>query len=157
MGTYTPATMDDAIELTRNIRALDRAEIYALSRRDAASAIRKSLEKSELCWTYRDDDGVLGCIFGFAELAPIGNSASPWLLGTPTLKEHRKELVKVSRHVVHDLLKTRYDHMWNVVWAENKPSILYLSAIGFKIGDRRKTFTGEYYHPFSLTREMIDV
>lgn len=140
---------DHIEELIRNVRDMDRREMWALARLTPEDAIPASVERSASATrAVVDDEGDLLCITGVCPMSILGNTGAPWLIGTNLLREHRRELIVRSRAFVRYSLRT-YDELRNVVWAENKVSIRYLQALGFTIGEAKVSrMTGERYHEF---------
>lgn len=147
--TYTWPTEADAQELIDSARVSDKAEIWALSRGSIEAAVRESLRRPGPRWTVRQPDGGLVCIFGFSELNILGNSAAPWCIGTPRMKEEARELVEMTTHASHAAAHV-YDKLWNVVWAKNTRSIRYLKACGYTVHQVQHTREGVPYHEFSM-------
>lgn len=140
---------DHIDELIRNVRDMDRREMWALARLKPEDAIPASVERSaSASRAVVNDDGDLLCIFGICPTAILGNAGAPWMIGTDLLQEYRRDLVVRSRAFVRYSLRS-FDKLSNVVWAENTVSIRYLKAIGFTVGEEKTSrITGARYHEF---------
>ena len=152
--TYSWPTWADALELVENVRASDRAEVWALGRNSVENAVTETLMKPGPRWAARQPDGGLVCIFGFSELSVLAPTAAPWCIGTDLLNEESRDLIRMTRHASQSALY-HYDLLWNVVWSENEKSIRYLKACGYEIGPEMTTSQGTKYRPFTMERKDV--
>lgn len=132
MIAMLPATEDDARELAPLLRAEDRAEIAALSGRDAAGLLIESVAASWEATTYRAD-GALICIGGVAPLSLIGSTGAPWLMGTDLVPVHRKAFMRHSREAIPRWL-AQFPVLRNVVDVRYCEAIRWLRWLGFRFG-----------------------
>lgn len=151
---FEPVEYRHTSDLISEMRATDRAELWALNRADPATAVRQSVDQSHTKTAAVDDDGLV-CIFGVAkpEIA-LGGSGIIWLLGTDRMQNHKATLLRESRQFVKAMLK-HYDRLENVVWDGNMPSIMYLEAVGFKLSKRHETLRGDGYYRFWMDRNDV--
>ena len=143
----------DSDELILKLRESDKDEIKALSMGGPEAVIKQSVARSDFGYSARDEDGNLLCLFGVARLSELGDAGVIWLLGTDKLNENAKELVKQSRRMVQWMLKHHFTCLTNIVWVNNKASIKYLKAVGFKFSEAKRSFTGAEYFKFTRMRE----
>ncbi len=152
MGVTLSTVSDkDIEELVHNIRSVDKREIQVMCQADHEYAIRFSVEASQdRCLSVRDsDDGDLICIFGVSSLTVLGLVGAPWLIGTPKMNTHARDLMEVSRVYLQCMLD-EFDMLTNIVWAGNKASIRYLKKLGFDFSELKTNVrTTATYYTFS--------
>jgi len=125
------ATIADAAALFPRLREADRKEIALSSGDHTASVLVRSIEASEEAWAVLNDAGEVFVLYGVARLGKFGG---PWMVASPEVYRHSKELVKTGREWVVSLLP-RYSRLFNFVHAENLRSIAWLKRLGFTIGE----------------------
>lgn len=146
MLQYSEPTPLDVAELTAELRPDDAREIWEMTRRDPAAVIRYSVEVSDVCSTVRDENGLV-CIIGAHVPVAMGGLVAPWMLGTRRVADHKISLIKHSKAFLAHLLH-HFDRAENVVWEGHMASIIYLEAVGFKLGKRQETLHGAGYYRF---------
>lgn len=141
---------EDVAYVARHMRAVDVAELAAVSMMTPEAALRRALG---VC---RDNyvakmDGEPMAVLGNHSMQ-LGMVGAPWLLGTDKVSRAGKSLVSLSRRYVEHL-KLTHTRLVNIVHDENRPSKLYLKAIGFTLspayrlpnGASVRTFEAEGY------------
>lgn len=129
---YKPTEPLDAWRLANDLRWVDRMELQALSQEDPLDACRKSIARSDECWSVWTPAGELVCVFGIVPVSVMGALGGPWLLGTDLLDEYPIEFIRSSRRYVRAWLED-YVELRNIVWYKNTEAIKYLEAVGFTV------------------------
>lgn len=144
-----PATFEDALVVAANMRAADRAEVWASSHSTPEGSVRDSLRVSTHAWVgYYDDRPV--CVFGAAPLNLIAGVGSPWLLGTDELAERPAAFLRRCRPYVARMVAV-YPKLVNHVDDRNEASKRWLSWLGFEIGEPEPHGPdGVLFRPFKL-------
>ncbi len=125
---------DEGIDLLiSNLRVADIEEIKSITTKSALTAIKESVNLSEwsLC-AYCE--GELLAVFGLSEQSALTASASPWMIGTNAIYQHKKEFWKASIEAL-GWMKSRYDYLENSVHVEHKSAIAWLRRLGFSFDD----------------------
>lgn len=152
--TLTKATSYDAEELIRRMRASDREELRLLTRQTPETAVHKSIELSDFPVAVREvETGDLCCIYGVAPLQEVGRVGAAWMLGTDSVYNHPRVLVRRTRSVLKSVLSTHYDYLFNVVWDGNEMTKRYLALSGFKLEPVQRAITGVPYRRFWAERK----
>lgn len=140
--------LEDAIRLAPNLREQDVAEVRASSGQSPLEALFYGVEHSIKCYTIADADGpvaMFGVAAGDSQDSDLG---LVWMLASPRLLNHRRQLIQESRYWLSVLLSVR-PRLWNVVDESNKVHLRFLQWLGasfhtsLKLGGRRFT-------PFTL-------
>ena len=136
------------VELHRNSRPEEQAEVWASNLSTVYEAAKSSLEKSIEAYTALEDDKVMGML-GLCPYGPkMGDTASPWLLTTVLAPKKPRYL-----------LNKKFINKWNKEWPvlENFIDARYLASIrwarhlGFTIYDP------EPYGPFQYMFHRIQI
>ena len=144
-----PARASHLRRIAAVMRQADRDEIRAASGRSPLSALSCSFRKSRHAWVVLID-GQPEVIFGVGDLNILAGVGAPWLLGSDTIWQNRREFMRGSRQVLDQMLGM-YSTLRNVVDCRNSASIRWLGWLGFRFSqpfDLRG-------HPFMLF-EMHD-
>ena len=110
-------------------RQADRDEVLASCGHDPTTALWKSIEISEGCWTLLLD-GQPAAIFG---TVPCEGGAIVWLLTSTLVEKHPLAFLRLSRHVV-DALVARYGALVNAIDARYTTAIRWAKWLGFRVG-----------------------
>lgn len=99
-----PATQDDVVRLTAELRPEDRDEIEMAGFADAAEAVRESFDASLVCFSLSAGDDLL-CLFGVTrpQESPDGIGIV-WELGTHAIRRHPMAFVRCCRDAVRMLM-----------------------------------------------------
>lgn len=103
----------------------------AASGPDLHGTLERSLDLSLSCGAAIRSSKLL-CLFGFVPHELMGDTASPWLIGTDMLQENTKALCREARRYL-DKAQQLYPKLVNYVDARNAPSIRWLHRLGFTI------------------------
>ena len=122
--------MEDAEYLARHLRPGDLREIAALGV-PPRTAVVESVRTSDHVWTALHEGRVL-MIFGVSELIYKEAPASIWALGTPECSKFKREMLRIGRSVVRDLLRT-FPRMENWCDARYSESVRFVRHLGFTV------------------------
>jgi hypothetical protein len=145
-----PATHAEGQWVARHIRHLDREELRLTGAPDPGRAIRNAIDLSDgyaLIATVEDHPIA---VLGVAPSYGIGE-AMPWMLGTPEVARHGKELLSLSRTMIKQWLDD-FPLLMNEVWVGNKPSMAYLRRVGFEFAQPRQNAYGAQMAVFYMRR-----
>lgn len=142
-------TINDVVELARNLRAADAAEMRAYGHDDYLPHLTRSALHSMLCWS-AFADGKLACIIGVAPLSVMSGVGSPWMMGTHVLDQHQRVLVRRTPEYISKMLNA-FPHLVNYVHAQNTTSVRWLRRLGFTLHDAQPYGAlGEPFHKFEM-------
>lgn len=132
-GRYNvvPALLCHAQAIADNMRADDRAEIYATSLMTPMQALVASMERTPEPLTGTVDNRPV-CMFGVGPAVVLGNIGVPWLLATDELPQHWRTFLPLSQRYIANVIKD-YSVLTNFVDARNSVSIRWLKWLGFDI------------------------
>jgi hypothetical protein len=140
------ATMHHAEELSRTIRADDKREVEALGV-TVDDALEHGVRRGANAFLV---DGEVVCIFGLNRLMFWDPEASPWMLTSNALEDHKiaflRESVRISR-----AWKAANTYLWNYVDARHTASIEWLVWLGFTIHPAEK-INGHLFHYFDWAK-----
>lgn len=144
-----PATMEDAIFIGQNIRAVDRDEIFAASGLGPLYATTSSVKLSEVC-KVGTADGVPVCIFGVRRLSLLSMYGMVWMLATDDLDKHA---IRFTRECGPGLMKmlSGFNRVENWCDKRNKVTLRWLKWLGFTIDEPKPVGRkGELFHHFYM-------
>jgi hypothetical protein len=124
-------TLEHVDDLTRHMRAADRAEIWASGHWTAEQAILLSLSVTPNPVAALADGRCMG-LLGIGVSMLMSRHGSPWLLGHEELPRHAKAILRISRRYIEEA-KQEYCHLYNFVDARNQAAIRWLRWLGFDI------------------------
>lgn len=127
-----PARPEHVPPIARDMRAADRAEIWATALLQPAEGLALSLATSPLAWTGLVD-GRPACMFGAGAAPGTSNHGVPWLLGTDRIERHQVAFLRRNRAYV-EAMQERFSILSNRVDARNADSIRWLLWLGFTLG-----------------------
>jgi hypothetical protein len=146
MPHLKPATLEEAIALSQDLRPEDEAEIRAMSGQDPGLSLLHGVRCSDLPTTILDDDGEILGMFGAVSLGDNPRLGVVWMLCSPKILKHRRRFAKESRQWV-DAMQQYYDLLWNVVDTRNTVHIRWLQWCGFTFIQRHEAL-GVEQRPF---------
>ncbi len=135
------------------MRSHDYAELWELTRTGPEEAVRRSINMSQESYIGYWN-GTPACVFG-CFTAYIGMVGVPWFLGTDEVTEHPVAFLRWARRYVTDM-KARHTLLQNIVHSQNTPSVVFLTALGFELGETYLTDTGATARVFSM-QGLLDV
>lgn len=133
------ATLADAAALAPNLRAADVAEVAAASGSTPLEALENGVRHSDLPRVILDAQGPIA-IFGAVVFDD--NGASPWLLGSDRIQEHRREFLERSRHYFARL-RAPFLYLANYIDERNTLHVRWIKWLGFTIAGRVPDYGAE--------------
>ena len=163
LASVRPSIPTDCVEIARNLRESDLAEIIAGGHHDPLLCLMDCYERTEKPMT-GTWDGVPICIFGVSRIrhrffddqgkwCPRGMGA-PWLLGTDGIGMARWAFLKHSRGWLEEI-SSDYDLLWNRVHSRNSVHIRWLKWLGFHFGGESVYPSGEVFLDFSKVIDHV--
>ena len=143
MGYLRKAKLKDLDYVVKNLRVMDKIEVFYQTGQKPENAIRLSyLYTKENMAIADDDDNPIG-------LCGVVSDGCIWMVATDDLflnKKYRIQLIRQGREWVDSLLKN-YNLLYNMVYAENDSAIKWLRCLGFTFIDYHAEY-GEHSKPF---------
>jgi hypothetical protein len=126
---FEPAGKRHARELSRIMRASDRAEIFSSGGfKDAGVATRLSINRSTEAWAAYVGDHLL-CVFGVTVLKDLD---VVWALTSDHVDQHPLSYWRASKYVV-EYLRNKYALMVNMIHCGYPQAVRWASRLGFKV------------------------
>ena len=79
-------------------------------------------------------DGELVCVWGVCATAPMEGLGAPWLVATPKLEDAAVPFLRRCWYYLNKM-KSDYDMLFNIVYAENTTAIQWLTWMGFEMNE----------------------
>lgn len=152
MITFLPAAIEHVRYVAANLRELDRKELEHTGTRDAFTALWTSWQLSDGNAVTAIADGRPIAMLGVAPNYLLGEGV-PWMLGTPEVAKHQRDLLHWSRIMVTHWL-TEFPILMNEVWVGNKPAMRYLRHVGFEFASPRQNEYGAEMAVFYKRRSL---
>ncbi|MEP3275330.1 MAG: hypothetical protein ABJN26_16085 [Stappiaceae bacterium] len=133
--TVRKSVVGDIDPIAQNMRAADRAEVWAASRRTPRRALEFSLRNSSVAFTGLAD-GTPFVMFGVGEQSRLLGVGVPWLLGTEQIEKHAVHFLRQS-HLWSAVLQQNFRVLKNHVDNRNTLSIRWLKWLGFELAEPR--------------------
>tara|TARA_X000001316_G_scaffold12173_1_gene6019 strand:+ start:3403 stop:3867 length:465 start_codon:yes stop_codon:yes gene_type:complete len=144
--------VSDAQYVARFLRQEDRDELWELNHSLGHEAVRQSIEAStEAYLAYADDKPI--AVFG-ASVPVLSDVGVPWFLGTRGVDLHANEYMRLGRKFTQHLL-ARCVMLENIALRRNRRSLVFLSRMGFAIGEPFITATGAEAVHFTMERKHV--
>lgn len=146
---------EDIVYLIDNMRGSDINDLYALNEVSINDVVRESVLVSDEDYIFAvHADNCLIAIGGCRGSLDIsGNEIGiPWLLGTKLLTKYSKKLTKTSIRGIKIMLE-RWDVLTNVISVENKSTIKWLCALGFKLKEQYEINPGYPIVRFEIRKD----
>lgn len=125
-----PAERADCDALGPRLRDSDKAETWASVGLTPVGSLVMSYYSSSLAWTV-EIDGQVEAMMGVGDHPGDSTVGIPWLLGSPELGNHPREMLTVGRRYVA-LLAVLYLSLRNAVHHEHHQSCRWLEHLGFR-------------------------
>ncbi|MDR1650746.1 MAG: hypothetical protein LBR87_03070 [Synergistaceae bacterium] len=125
--------------ISGRLRECDVREIRAADGIPPDEAVRFCIGNTDDGWAFEADGDpwvILGAV-GVQERRGI-----IWLLGTDLIYDHPVWFHKTCARILDEVLRVRYDELFNWVGAENETSLRWLEALGFA-ADKPEPFGAE--------------
>tara|TARA_Y100000114_G_scaffold104721_1_gene97978 strand:+ start:2617 stop:3069 length:453 start_codon:yes stop_codon:yes gene_type:complete len=143
MGYLRKAKLKDLDYVVKNLRVMDKIEVFYQTGQKPENAIRLSyLYTKENMAIADDDDNPIG-------LCGVVSDGCIWMVATDDLfvnKKYRIQLIRQGKQWVDSLLK-KYNLLYNMVYAENDSAIKWLRCLGFTFINYHAEY-GEHSKPF---------
>ena len=143
MGYIRKAKLKDLNHVVKNLRVMDKIEVFYQTGQKPENAIRLSyLYTKENMAIADDDDNPIG-------LCGVVSDGCIWMVATDDLfvnKKYRIQLIRQGKQWVDSLLK-KYNLLYNMVYAENDSAIKWLRCLGFTFINYHAEY-GEHSKPF---------
>lgn len=150
--TARRSKLEDAVELSKNLREEDIAELAANTGKAPLTALSQGYVLSTPCYSIVDDtDKVLG-MFGAVPVHKSPGVGLVWMLASPGLLKHRRQFLRESKEWIAKLHQ-KFPILWNYVDARNTTHIRWLKWIGVNFVAEHPEF-GVEKRPF---KEFIHV
>ena len=129
LATVTPWAVQD---LATHLRQADIDEIWASHRATPLEALQRSVGRSEgSCWSVERPGRVLA-LFGCSVVSLIGNSGTPWMLGSDEIAQIKVTFLRYSRRIVSAFME-RFDYLENWIDARNTLHLEWARWVGFRV------------------------
>lgn len=156
MTKLRPATRKDAHFLSTRLREEDIQELYASSGMSPLEALLQGLSLSKPHAWALGDSGT-GEPYLMGGVRPAGNGIGiVWLLGSPEIEKHALTFQREAKNMILRIWEgNEYRALCNVVSADNRKAIEWLSRLGFTFVHRDCPVGrhGELFHSFVITGE----
>jgi len=100
-------------------------------------SIAHSSEWTEAC--YNDETGEIIMVFGLGKAESFG---VPWMVGSPSMKKHKKVLMRYAKKVIEQML-SEFNELINYVDSRNDQHIHWLKHMGFKFDESKDVCIGK--------------
>ena len=127
---FVNPTPFDLTYIANTMRSGDIDEVWASHNATPFEALKISINASEYCVVALADDEPVA-VFGLIVRDMLTGTGCPWLLGSESVKNYRRELLEYSPQVVSEMLEI-CPRLYNYVDVRNKPSIRWLKWLGFE-------------------------
>ncbi len=126
--------MADAEYLAKHLRPGDLREIAALGV-SPRTAVMESVRASDRVWTAFDKRVLM--IFGVSDPLFSKTPAVIWALGTPECSRYKRDMLRIGRAVVRNLLRS-YPGLENWCDARYSESVRFVRHLGFTVEKPRE-------------------
>nr|WP_145994468.1 hypothetical protein [Mesorhizobium loti] len=143
--------MADAVSLAPRLREADRAECWAALGMKPEVVLPMLIQQGNYAWAAEDADGTVEGLFG---VDPQDKAFGiVWMVTSPAIFKHRKELVKLAPKWLTRLHKVR-PLIGNYIDARNTIHVRWLKRLGFSFlkTDHDYGFERRPFHQFARLR-----
>ncbi len=131
-GTVRASTIEDAIYLAPRLREADRAECLAASGKPPEEILPGAIRPDIISFTQVAPSGRPMGIFGVTPMRLIPHVGVVWMLATPELEQHSRQVLRECRGWV-DRLHEHFPVLVNLVDARNAVHIRWIEWCGFTL------------------------
>lgn len=128
------ATIEDAIELSKNLKKEDEREVRAY-KHDPEITLKQGIQRSLKSFSLIDNDNSVIAIFGVGIDDRTPYFGNVWLLCSPQIHKLRKYFIKHFIEWINEL-SIGFTYLGNIVFSENIDHINLLKWAGFVITDQ---------------------
>jgi hypothetical protein len=121
------ATHQDAVVISKELRAIDAQEIRAITGGEPLPSVTESFDTSTVCRVGLAD-GAYVCIYGVCGQG-VGRI---WMLGTDLLEEHSQRFLRLNSDEL-ERISQGYHRLENWCDARNAKTLSWLAWLGFTI------------------------
>ncbi len=132
------AIQRDAINLAPQLRPIDKLEVECTGSTPESSLLRCFNLKNSVVLSGVNDNNEVILMCGVSECPNSPDVGVIWMLASPSIRKHRKDILKLSKGAVAELM-TGYKSVYNLIHKDNKTSIRWLEWCGFTV-DKTKTY-----------------
>lgn len=130
MAELRSLTLEYVDFVAKNMRHEDSLEVFRSTGKSAPEVLIKSIDISEYTGCIVIDEEP-ACIYGVSNRGDFG---VPWSMSTYVVDHHPKEFYEASKAGI-DLIKRRYDVLFNYVDATYVRAIRWIKRLGFSVGE----------------------
>lgn len=143
----------DVSSLVKYMRALDIAEIEAVSGPDIHAAVREAINISAYRYTALYKSSIIG-VFGCAPLAALAGIGSPWFFGTALCSRVGISMTRYACALI-EVTAWEYPHLLNYIDERQRRSVEWLRRLGFRVYPPEPYgIEGRPFHKFELNRKV---
>jgi len=129
--TVVRATYSHAGQIAKDLRQVDRQEIWASHHETPEDALPRAISRSQMAWTILWDNQP-AAMFGVAPATALSDVGVIWLLGTPLLEKFSTPFLRFSKHKVKEI-RRHFSRLVNHVDARNAVSLEWVRWLGFTV------------------------
>ena len=119
-------------DLASHMRQADRDEVWASHRATPLEALTRSVQRSGgICWSVERPNRVVA-IFGCAVVSLLGETGTPWLLGSDEIADIRITFLRYSKRIVANLSRS-FALLENWIDVRNTLHLDWARWVGFKV------------------------
>ena len=130
---FRPPTISDLDSLAADMRPLDVKECEIVAGLAPREALQEAVNVCENA-TAVEVEGKVICIFGCSEGSFLGNDGHPWMLSCDGIERYFRVVLTCAPRFFGEMTQT-FEHLSNVVHADNHSAIRFLRWCGFSFGD----------------------
>lgn len=152
LAVVRESSLWDCIALAKNMRPEDREEVLIASGQGPLEGLLHSVRHfPKSTWTVADPS--ICAMFGVSPYPADETIGVPWLLATPQLLHHKRQLFVESKRWVEEL-GVGYRALVNVVYEKNKSHMKWIEWAGFTLVQRLDEY-GVGKQPFWLFKKEV--
>lgn len=150
---FRPPTESDLDAIAANMRKLDRKECEVIAGLSPRAALAQCVEGAANP-VVAEIEGRPVCVFGVSEASFLGQDGYPWMLCAEGIERHARVLLTVTPRFLGEMMD-EFEHLSNVVHADNRSAIRFLRWCGFSFGEAFDV-KGETFLKFEWRRPMAE-
>jgi hypothetical protein len=133
-ATIQKATASTVVNIAPLIREEDVAEVYAVSGKDVLTVLIEACQITEQVYVAVRGEALIA-IFGVTPHPTESHAGIPWMLATPEMEKHHKDLLRIAPEYI-ERMHSQYPILSNMVDARNTKAINWLAWCGFSFPKR---------------------
>lgn len=131
--TFRPPTHSDLDFVAAHMRPLDVKECRIVAGLDPREALEEAVNICDTALAV-DVDGTVIAIFGCSEGSFLGNDGHPWMLSIEGIERYARIVLTCAPRFFAEMQRA-FEHLSNVVHADNLSAIRFLRWCGFSFGN----------------------